>query len=38
MLFPILSLLSSDYELENLGSESKLPQHSFVDWMQIWER
>ena len=36
--YPILSLLSSDYELENLGSESKLPQHSYVDWMQIWER
>jgi beta-glucanase (GH16 family) len=36
--YPILSLLSSDYELENLGKESKLPQHSYVDWMQIWER
>jgi beta-glucanase (GH16 family) len=35
--YPILSLLSSDYELENLGSESRLPQHMYVDWVQFWE-
>jgi beta-glucanase (GH16 family) len=36
--YPILSLLSSDYELEKLGSESRLPQHMYVDWVQFWER
>jgi beta-glucanase (GH16 family) len=35
--YPILSQLSSDYELPNLGSESRLPQHSYVDWIQVWE-
>ena len=35
--YPILSLLSSDYELENLGSDSLLPQHMYVDWLQFWE-
>ena len=35
--FPILSLLSSDYELENLGGENRLPQHMYVDWVQLWE-
>jgi beta-glucanase (GH16 family) len=35
--FPILSLLSSDYELPNLGSERRLPQHMYVDWLQVWE-
>lgn len=35
--FPILSLLSSDYELPNLGNEKKLPQKSYVDWVQFWQ-
>jgi beta-glucanase (GH16 family) len=35
--FPILSLLSSDYEIPNLGSDKKLPQHSYVDWVRIWQ-
>ncbi|WP_426242587.1 glycoside hydrolase family 16 protein [Nocardioides sp. LHG3406-4] len=35
--FPILSLLSSDYEIPNIGSDSKLPQHSYVDWVRIWQ-
>jgi hypothetical protein len=36
--YPILSLLSSDYELANAPGDAKsLPQHSYVDWMQIWE-
>ena len=35
--YPILSLLSSDYELEDLGNENRLPQHVYVDWMQAWE-
>ena len=35
--FPILSLLSSDYELPALGGDKKLPQHSYVDWVRIWE-
>ena len=35
--FPILSLLSSDYELPALGGDNKLPQHSYVDWVRIWE-
>ncbi len=35
--YPILSLLSSDYELEDLGSKRFLPQHMYVDWMQFWE-
>lgn len=34
--FLILSLLSSDYELENLRSAG-LPQHAYVDWVQVWE-
>jgi len=29
-------MLSSDYELANLGNENLLPQHAYVDWMQIW--
>ncbi len=33
--FLILSMLSSDYELP--WSQS-LPQHAFVDWVQVWER
>ncbi len=32
----ILSLLSSDYELPNLGGEDRLPQHMYVDWVQFW--
>ena len=35
--YPILSLLSSDYELEDLGGENRLPQHMYVDWVQFWE-
>lgn len=35
--FLILSLLSSDYEIPNIGSDSKLPQHSYVDWVRIWQ-
>jgi len=35
--FPILSMLSSDYELEDLGGENFLPQHMYVDWVQFWE-
>ncbi|WP_181311828.1 glycoside hydrolase family 16 protein [Nocardioides campestrisoli] len=35
--YPILSLLSSDYELNQLGNEKKLPQHMFVDWIRVWE-
>jgi hypothetical protein len=35
--YPILSLLSSDYELENLGKVSKLPQTMQVDWLKFWE-
>ena len=36
--YPILSLLSSDYELSQLGSEKKLPQHMYVDWIRVWEQ
>ena len=35
--YPILSLLSSDYELKNLGGENRLPQHMYVDWMAMWQ-
>ena len=35
--FAILSLLSSDYELDHLGSEKKLPQHMYVDWIRVWD-
>ncbi len=34
--FLILSLLSSDYELEELGGEDNLPQHMEVDWVKVW--
>ena len=34
--FPILSLLSSDYELPRLA-DSKLPQHMYVDWVRVWQ-
>ncbi|MEO5854201.1 MAG: glycoside hydrolase family 16 protein [Nocardioides sp.] len=35
--YPIVSLLSSDYELDDLGKETNLPQHMYVDWVQIWQ-
>ncbi|WP_344305661.1 glycoside hydrolase family 16 protein [Nocardioides bigeumensis] len=35
--YPILSLLSSDYELPNLGGDRRLPQHMYVDWLQMWQ-
>jgi beta-glucanase (GH16 family) len=35
--YPILSLLSSDYELANLGKLSNLPQTMHVDWLRFWE-
>lgn len=36
--YPILSLLSSDYELERLeGGDKNLPQHMHVDWIRVWE-
>jgi beta-glucanase (GH16 family) len=35
--YPILSLLSSDYELDNLGKTSNLPQTMDVDWLKFWE-
>lgn len=34
--FMILSLLSSDYELVQLGDEAKLPQAMDVDWVKVW--
>ena len=33
----ILSLLSSDYELKQLGSDRKLPQTMSVDWVRFWQ-
>ena len=36
--FPILSLLSSDYEISKLpGGDSKLPQTMNVDWVRLWQ-
>jgi beta-glucanase (GH16 family) len=35
--YPILSLLSSDYELEHLGGEKNLPQTMNVDWLKFWQ-
>jgi beta-glucanase (GH16 family) len=35
--FPILSVLSSDYELGNIGKTSNLPQTMQVDWLKFWE-
>jgi beta-glucanase (GH16 family) len=35
--FPILSLLSSDYELKKLKGESNLPQTMSVDWIRFWQ-
>lgn len=34
--FLILSLLSSDYELQHLEDDDKLPQHMDVDWVRVW--
>ncbi len=31
--YPILSLLSSDYELKKMGDEKNLPQTMSVDWI-----
>lgn len=36
--FPILSLLASDYEISQIGSDRKLPQTMQVDWLRVWER
>jgi hypothetical protein len=36
--FLVLSLLSSDYELQYLDGEDKLPQTMAVDWVRYWER
>ena len=35
--FLILSLLSSDYELKQLGGDRKLPQTMSVDWVRFWQ-
>jgi beta-glucanase (GH16 family) len=35
--FPILSLLSSDYELKKLKGEHNLPQTMSVDWIRFWQ-
>jgi beta-glucanase (GH16 family) len=35
--YPILSLLSSDYELSKLGGEQNLPQWMSVDWVRFWQ-
>ncbi len=36
--YPILSLLSSDYELGKLPDEKKdLPQTMYVDWIRTWQ-
>ena len=35
--YPILSLLSSDYELKKLGGEQYLPQAMTVDWVRFWQ-
>jgi beta-glucanase (GH16 family) len=34
--FLILSMLSSDFELGLLGGDGHLPQHAYVDWVQVW--
>jgi beta-glucanase (GH16 family) len=34
--FLILSLLSSDYELQHLKNDDDLPQHMDVDWVKVW--
>lgn len=35
--FPILSLLASDYEISQLGGDSRLPQTMHVDWIRLWQ-
>ena len=36
--FPILSLLSSDYEISQMkGGDRKLPQSMNVDWLRLWQ-
>ena len=36
--FPILSLLSSDYEISQMkGGDAKLPQTMSVDWIRLWQ-
>lgn len=35
--YPILSLLSSDYELKKLKGEQNLPQAMSVDWVRFWQ-
>jgi beta-glucanase (GH16 family) len=35
--YPILSLLSSDYELKKLGGDHLLPQVMSVDWIRFWQ-
>ncbi|WP_310530172.1 glycoside hydrolase family 16 protein [Nocardioides sp.] len=36
--FPILSLLSSDYEISQMkGGDAKLPQTMSVDWLRLWQ-
>ena len=35
--YPILSLLSSDYELRKLPDPGDLPQTMHVDWVRFWE-
>ncbi len=35
--YPILSLLSSDYELKKLKGEANLPQAMNVDWIRFWQ-
>lgn len=35
--YPILSLLSSDYELPKLGGDHNLPQVMSVDWIRFWQ-
>jgi beta-glucanase (GH16 family) len=35
--YPILSLLSSDYELQHLGGDKFLPQTMNVDWLRFWQ-
>jgi hypothetical protein len=34
--FLILSMLSSDHELDAPGIDHHLPQHMYVDWVQVW--
>ena len=35
--YPILSLLSSDYELSKLKGDANLPQYMSVDWIRFWQ-